>query len=393
MKKTLSLIMFLIILISVIYPVGILDSNISAEEMDITDSAAVPVLTSVKHVDYKYIKLTWDVKETDDYNIIAFDIYRKEANTDWSKYKTVAGIDTRTYTDKNVKFNTKYYYKICTRGLEVLSDQWEEVKFSDFSKTKSYTLKIADNKSFNLEPRYCRADLYWDKVNGATGYKIYYSTSENGKYTLAKTITGASTTTYKKTGLKNKKTYFFKIRAYKKVSSSYTYYTKYTAPLKCKTISKTISDLRDAIRISEVKITSLSNGSGMNMRWRNNSSKTIRYIKMYVYGYNGSQRYKKRYCYVHGDVPPSTYKRGNLYFKESGKWMFVSPQGALHNTNGKFVRNLNSYEKIKTYEYTKWSAIWPDKYIDRIQFDKFIFYYTDGTSRTYSASVTKYAFY
>lgn len=60
-----------------------------------------------------------------------------------------------------------------------------------------------------------RIKIYWGKLSDANGYKIYYSTSKNGTYTLAKTITDKATVKYIKTGLTQNTTYYFKMTAYK----------------------------------------------------------------------------------------------------------------------------------------------------------------------------------
>lgn len=60
-----------------------------------------------------------------------------------------------------------------------------------------------------------RVKLYWNKVSDANGYNIYYSTSKNGTYEKIKTINDNTTVKYVKTGLTQKKTYYFKITAFK----------------------------------------------------------------------------------------------------------------------------------------------------------------------------------
>ena len=60
------------------------------------------------------------------------------------------------------------------------------------------------------------AVLAWNKISGADGYQIYYSTSKNGTY---KKLKSTSSLSFKKTGLESGKKYYFKVRAYKKTSS------------------------------------------------------------------------------------------------------------------------------------------------------------------------------
>lgn len=59
-----------------------------------------------------------------------------------------------------------------------------------------------------------RVKLYWNKISNVTGYRIYYSTSSTGTFTLLKDITGDSTVKYVKTGLVQNQTYYFKMTSY-----------------------------------------------------------------------------------------------------------------------------------------------------------------------------------
>ncbi|MEG0829431.1 MAG: fibronectin type III domain-containing protein [Anaerovoracaceae bacterium] len=65
--------------------------------------------------------------------------------------------------------------------------------------------------------------ISWKKVSGANGYVLYKSTSKNGKYGKKKTVTSGTTLKYKDTKLKKGKTYYYKIRAYKKANGKTVY--------------------------------------------------------------------------------------------------------------------------------------------------------------------------
>lgn len=60
---------------------------------------------------------------------------------------------------------------------------------------------------------YDRVKLTWNAATGASGYKIYQSTTLDGTYTRIKTITSGSTTSYTRTGLTPGTRYYYKIRA------------------------------------------------------------------------------------------------------------------------------------------------------------------------------------
>ncbi len=61
-----------------------------------------------------------------------------------------------------------------------------------------------------------KATLIWKKVKGAAGYQVYRSMRKNGKYICVKKNLKAAKYTDKK--LKKGKTYYYKVRAYKKVN-------------------------------------------------------------------------------------------------------------------------------------------------------------------------------
>lgn len=65
------------------------------------------------------------------------------------------------------------------------------------------------------------ASLAWTNVTGESGYQVYYATSKNGEYKKL-TETKANTVNYSKK-LPSGKTYYFKVRAYKKVGSQTLY--------------------------------------------------------------------------------------------------------------------------------------------------------------------------
>lgn len=83
------------------------------------------------------------------------------------------------------------------------------------------TLKSVKKSSKN------QAKLTWKKVSNATGYEVYQSIKKNSGYKKVKTITKNKTITYKAGKLKKKKTYYFKIRTYRKVGKV-TYYGTYS---------------------------------------------------------------------------------------------------------------------------------------------------------------------
>lgn len=151
------------------------------------------------------VKLTWnEVKGAAGYRV-----YRYDSAT--NKYTKLGTVSKLNGTISGLKAGTTYGYLV--RAYAKLSDGtviWAPYSVSDVfytsTKPSAPTLKAtAGTKKFSLS---------WNKVSGATGYEIWYSTSANGTYKKLTTVTGTSYSKSCTTG----KTYYFKVRAYKTVN-------------------------------------------------------------------------------------------------------------------------------------------------------------------------------
>ena len=65
--------------------------------------------------------------------------------------------------------------------------------------------------------------LTWSKVSNVSGYQILRTDQKNGKYKVVKTIYKKSSISYSFKGLKKKKIYYYKVRAYKTVKGKRIY--------------------------------------------------------------------------------------------------------------------------------------------------------------------------
>lgn len=73
--------------------------------------------------------------------------------------------------------------------------------------------------------------LYWDEVEGAEKYVVYYSTTKNGTYKKAGSTTKKSATVKK---LDDNTTYYFRVRARVTIDGE-KYYSKFSSAKKCTT--------------------------------------------------------------------------------------------------------------------------------------------------------------
>ncbi len=98
-------------------------------------------------------------------------------------------------------------------------------KTNSFTKSKPVLKAKTAKKSINLS---------WKKVSGASGYQIQYSQKKNMKGAKKKTVNGSKKTKATIKKLKSKKTYYVRIRAYKKVNGK-TQYSKWSSKKTVKT--------------------------------------------------------------------------------------------------------------------------------------------------------------
>ena len=108
----------------------------------------------------------------------------------------------------------------------------DEAKKKAEAAKKKYTPSKTSIKSIKKLKKN-QVKLTWKKVKNATGYEVYQSMKKNSGYKKVKTITKNKTVTYKVGKLKKKKTYYFKIRTYRKAGGT-TYYGNYSNVKKMK---------------------------------------------------------------------------------------------------------------------------------------------------------------
>lgn len=141
-------------------------------------------------------KWKWVTEEKFSYNLFVGSQYRSHAYLQ----------DGKWYSDDDEGHWGEEYYYICewdTSTETVLPDQ---VKLSSVKKATSSSVILS-----------------WKKVSGVKGYAIYMKKGKKGKYKKIKDIKNGNITTYYKTKLKKKNTYFFRIRAYKNIYGERSY--------------------------------------------------------------------------------------------------------------------------------------------------------------------------
>lgn len=151
-------------------------------------------------------------------NTTGYRIYRKTAGKKWSKIATVKGINKVSYTDKTVrsKNGTKYFYSV---------QAYNSKKASSYNKKGTQIVRMTAPALSKPEAKGTGKMLVkWKRNKKATGYQIQYCTSSKFKKNWTKErVRSGKVTAVVASGLKSDKTYYVRIRSYKKVGSKYYY--------------------------------------------------------------------------------------------------------------------------------------------------------------------------
>ena len=126
------------------------------------------------------------------------------------------------------KLSTKYYTVSYSAGRKNVGTYTATIKFKNgHSGTYKYTFKINPPKTTVSKLTAGKKSItvaISKKSSQVTGYQVQYSTSKSFSKPVTKTISSYKTTKYTLKSLSAKKTYYVRVRTYKKVGST-TYYS------------------------------------------------------------------------------------------------------------------------------------------------------------------------
>ena len=176
----------------------------AAQDTSIPTVAASKIITT-GNVGKKTLTVKFPVASADNYRIQ----YRKAGATSWKSLWT-AGKGNITLR----KMAAKGLYQVRVAGYKKQDDgTWRRGKWTLFYRY------MATTKITKVKPGKRSLALTWAKASGATGYKIQYSLKSTMKSAKTITVKGASKTKYTIKKLKKGKTYYVRIRPYKKSGS------------------------------------------------------------------------------------------------------------------------------------------------------------------------------
>lgn len=157
------------------------------------------------------IKITWGKKAYDGYMI-----YRSDNGKTMKLVKTIKGSSVISWTDTKAIVNGyRYAYVVCpyktVRGITYKSSQ----------KAVKRTVYLASGKITTAgNPLSGKISVKWSKNNAATGYQVQYSKDKSFKSSVVKTYKTNKTVTALYANCKKGVTYYVRVRAYKKGTST-----------------------------------------------------------------------------------------------------------------------------------------------------------------------------
>ena len=184
--------------------VGVADAAGIAQYYGLKKRMSTVSWTSITSKSSSELDLSW--KKISDAR--GYYLYRStDEKSGYKKIATIKKAAATTYTDTGLKAGTKYYYKIKYYNADGTSKNSDVMCAYPMKKT-SITSVVSDGSG--------KLKISWKKGSGASGYRLYRSTSKKGTYTKIATISSGTDLTYTDSGLTGGKTYYYKIKSYRK---------------------------------------------------------------------------------------------------------------------------------------------------------------------------------
>lgn len=162
----------------------------------------------------KNVVLTWKAYDNADSYLI---LRRKPGEY---KFTQIAATTKLAYTDTKAEAKTSYYYSV-----QAVSKKWgikSGYNKNILVKTQA-VVKAPGKTTLTVTPGKKKAYLKWKKATDAQGYIVYRATSKNGTYKAIAAIKKGTTIKYTDKKVSSKRTYYYRVRAYRVVNGKKMY--------------------------------------------------------------------------------------------------------------------------------------------------------------------------
>ncbi len=166
------------------------------------------------------ITLSWTKVKGD----VSYRVYRYNARN--KTYTFLGETKGSSFKVKNLVLGKNYDFTV--RSYKKVGDK--RYFCSKYNNIKVFTQP--DKPKVTASGGVRAATVRWNKVGAASGYQVYRATSKNGTYRRVKSTTSTS---YTNSGLGRNKNYYYKVRAYRKLSNGKTLYGSFSSVVTAKT--------------------------------------------------------------------------------------------------------------------------------------------------------------
>ena len=184
----------------------VIDGSTGKYDFQISNEVKVAKVKTVKYErTVTTLKLKWSkVSGADGYEVYKYDESKKE-------FVKVGSTTSKRYLKlKKLKGGTTYEFKV--RAYKKLNGC---IVYGDFSEERTATTTPAKATIKSVKAGVKSATVNWSAVNGATGYRVFYTTDKDFDYVSKKVVKDGKATSKTIKKLKSGKKYYFKVRAYK----------------------------------------------------------------------------------------------------------------------------------------------------------------------------------
>lgn len=171
--------------------------------------------TSLESVSsYSKISLSWGAVS----GAAGYEVYKSREKASGFKLAKRVSSGMYSYADGAAKFNETYYYRV--RAYSTAEGQ---TVYGEWSPVKAQKKQVAAPKIRYVKISSGRMKIAWKKTEGASGYVLYRSNSEKGKYKKIAFIESGSKVSYTDKKISTGKVYYYKVKAYRQVKKKKHY--------------------------------------------------------------------------------------------------------------------------------------------------------------------------
>jgi len=183
------------------------------------------------------LNLTWTAQ-----NVVGYEIYRATGTS--TSYAKIGESTLASYTSTALSAGVSYSYKV--RAYTLVNNLRVYGAFSPIATAKPIpSTPIVSGVSMS----YNSVKISWPAVSGASAYQIYRATSATGSYVYLTTTTSLS---YTNASLTTNATYYYKVRAYRTLTSG-RLYGNYSSVIAVKPIPSTPTMSTSVLSYTSVK--------------------------------------------------------------------------------------------------------------------------------------------